>query len=287
VPPEEDHDATDADVRFGEALRRALESSGLTAAQMAERLLVTERSVRRYTSAHRRPNESIVSTWERACGLEPGALTNLYERLPARGPSSQQAPLAPAASVDEGVPGTTTSADPARWPDGRSAVLMACAIGLLIALSGSCLWAQLGLTPAPRVDQPAAPSFAERARPQPPSRDYARALTGILEALNAERVDGRLVLVTAPTAREQGRAATRLTKAYARAVRAASRLRIAPLDAAADMRVVEAMRAAATGYAAMARAARRRRSVRFRSAAAEVRRAERRLLVALATLRRR
>ncbi len=76
--------SNDADRAFGETLRTALEQSGLTAVELANRLAVTERSLRRYMSGERRPDETIVANWESTCAVPPGSLVDAYRALPPR-----------------------------------------------------------------------------------------------------------------------------------------------------------------------------------------------------------
>jgi len=81
----------DVDRAFGDSLRRALDESDLTAVQLADRLNVTERSLRRYMSSQRRPDEGIVAKWESICESPPGLLLDAYRALPPkRGKPSQQ-----------------------------------------------------------------------------------------------------------------------------------------------------------------------------------------------------
>lgn len=258
---------TDAEIRFGDALRRALDEAGMTAAEMAERLFVTERSVRRYTSADRRPDASIVAQWERICELAPGELIEPYAALPAKGVVGAQ-PVSVTPSARSAASGE------------RAAIVALFVLTLLVGLGGyvSGRDAMFGDASVARGLR------SSSGTPTPEARRSAGAFARAVRSLSAARVRARRSLVAARTPAAQVAGARRLRSAYARAAR---RLRV-PADAfAAGPRVLAAVRAAQHAYATLVAAARDGRRLAFRHASARVRRAERRLRVALPDLRHR
>ena len=255
----------------------------LTAAEMARQLFVTERSVRRYTSADRRPDESIVAKWETICGLEAGALVQMHAALPARAGSPLAAhadeasrevqsgrPAAPAARRREGGPRGWQGGAMLAW--GVVAVLVT---GFAGYLSGQL--STLGGVAA-RQEGPA-PTDARTAK-RADAGAYGLTLERVFAALDEARVHARRSLAAASTAEAQAAAAGQVATAYARAI-SALRLRGTPSDERAGRFLLRALRAAYTAYDRLAIAARVGRPREYRRASALVLRAERRMRAAL------
>ena len=305
--------ADDADVRFGDALRRALDVAGVTAAEMAEQLSVTERSVRRYTSADRRPDESIVAEWERICGLQAGALMTLHTALPIKrtAPPAHGAGAAPvgareplgdrrgagtgAAPVGHGRPqearrrtgGAAASVGHAAPPEyrrdsggSRAGILAWGAVAVLIAGAGGYVSAQLASRGGDAATRNSSAAAAREARGAD-TRSYARAMDRIFAALGEARVRGRRVLSAARTSDAQAAAARRLRTAYSLASSAIRRRGAPGEQEAARRRIICAVRAVRAAYVRLAMAARAGLRLAYRRASSRVGRAERRLLAAL------
>ena len=66
---------------LAQQLDLARREAGLTTAQLAGALFCAARTVRRYMNAERRPPRQIVQNWETVCGLRPGRLTEIYDRV--------------------------------------------------------------------------------------------------------------------------------------------------------------------------------------------------------------
>jgi transcriptional regulator with XRE-family HTH domain len=72
------------DHQFALQLELARREAGLSKDDLARAVFLSPRTVRRYLSGERRPDRATVVLWEQACGLRPGALTDLYDApLPA------------------------------------------------------------------------------------------------------------------------------------------------------------------------------------------------------------
>lgn len=268
--PGDGNPSSDADVRFGHALRGALDDAGMTAAAMARALFVTERSVRRYTSADRRPDASIVDRWEGLCGLAPGSLMELYAALPVR-----RAVIEPWHAQSDAVPASTRR--PSRGSTAgvaRAVLSVAIAIGVGAAASGGFMTRGLG-GEARHGSEPAARDVRRGSVHE--MLGCAAALRRIVAPLGVARTRERARLSSASTAYGQASAARRLSIAYARATSAALRLRAPVGVRSTSSHIVDALRAARRGYAMLAFAARRRNARNFARASEHVRRAERRL----------
>lgn len=122
--------------------------------------------------------------------------------------------------------------------------------------------------------------------PLGPDANYARVVSGVVKALNRRRTSGRSRLRRAKTPKGQATAATTLQGTHRTAASALAKAKASPLDAAADTKLLSALRSASAGYAAMAAAARRRGRAAFSAAAKRVRRADVAVREALTELQR-
>jgi serine/threonine protein kinase len=110
--------------------------------------------------------------------------------------------------------------------------------------------------------------------PLGPSPELAAALKAQVSALARRRATLRQQLGKATGARRQASAADALARAFRRAARALSSLRVTPQSASGLAAVVDALRSARDAYKELATAARREDAAAYRAASAAVGRAE-------------
>lgn len=119
-----------------------------------------------------------------------------------------------------------------------------------------------------------------------PSARYQKHLNRLVGVLDATRVDRRIKLASAHTAKRQAHLAEELSSAYADARAAGARERVSPREAAAHRRILAAVGAAGGAYERLAAAARTDSPAAYDRARSAVAHAERRVRAALAALSR-
>jgi transcriptional regulator with XRE-family HTH domain len=75
---------TRSDHELAQALDLASREEGLSTRDLAQALNCSDRTIRRYLSAERRPDRELVIRWEEVCHVEPGRLTALHDRAEHR-----------------------------------------------------------------------------------------------------------------------------------------------------------------------------------------------------------
>jgi hypothetical protein len=121
--------------------------------------------------------------------------------------------------------------------------------------------------------------------PVGPSEDYAKKVSGVLAALNAQAGKASAALGKAKTPAAQAKATANLRDAYRKAANDLRGRRLSPADRGANARLVAALNGLAKAYGQGAAAARSNRKAGFKRAGAAVTTAQRELADAVQGLR--
>jgi len=124
-----DHSARDKrppHLQFGLELERARREAGLKPKELASKLYLDPRTVRRYLNGERLPSLETTEMWEQACEIEPGRLNRMH---PQRGPHLVAADK-PGSAIVPAAGGVREATHRPRWR--RWALAAAAAAGMFM-----------------------------------------------------------------------------------------------------------------------------------------------------------